>query len=184
MALTRSQNMARIKGKNTSPELAVRKGLSARGLRYRLQYRTPGGRADLAMPAKRFALFIDGCFWHGCPEHYVRPRSREEFWTAKLQENVARDRRQVAALAEAGWTVVRIWEHEVVEAPSVVVDKVLTALKESASSLNAARVVRVELIDATTDLERRHLESLTDPSACTHEERFRMTRKVGRVVHQ
>lgn len=182
MALTRSENMARIKAKNTSPELAVRKGLSARGLRYRLQFKTPGGKADLAIPSKRVALFIDGCFWHGCPEHYVRPRSREEFWTAKLKENVARDRRQVAALVSAGWTVVRIWEHEVLEAPEQVVEKVLIALENSVTSLNAERVVRVEVMDAATDLERRHLESLTDPNARRQEERIRLTRKVGRVA--
>ena len=182
MALTRSQNMARIRGRNTSPELAVRKGLTAKGLRYRLHVGTPGGKADLVMMGRRFALFIDGCFWHGCPEHYVRPRSREDFWTAKLEENVSRDRRQVAALAAAGWTVVRIWEHEVVEAPEIVVQKVLAALKQSVSSFNALRVVRVEVLDAATDLERRHLESLTDLSAKSRQERIRITRKVGRAT--
>ena len=93
MALTRSQNMSRIRGSDTRPEMVVRRALWSRGHRYRAGYKTPGGKADVAFPGKKIAVFIDGCFWHGCPAHYVRPRSREDFWSAKLLENVQRDRR-------------------------------------------------------------------------------------------
>src|SRR4051794_31349953 len=104
--------MSRIRGANTTPELIVRRGLWKCGLRYRLHAKTPGGKADIVVPSAKFALFIDGCFWHGCPEHYVRPGSRNEFWDAKLRENVDRDRRQTLKLDAEGWTVVRVWEHE------------------------------------------------------------------------
>ena len=178
MALTRSQNMARIRSTNTSPELAIRKALAAKGLRYRLHFKTPGGKADLAIPSRQFALFIDGCFWHGCPEHYVRPRSQGEFWSAKLAENVTRDRRQVKALAAEGWTVVRIWEHQAHESPEKVVQTILSALRASRSSLNNIRVAAVEVVDAATDLERRHLVRLTNAKV-SMEERVRTTHKRG-----
>src|SRR5688572_18812214 len=114
MGLNRSEQMARIKGFDTSPEIALRRALWARGLRYRLKIRTPGGRPDVVFPTERLAVFIDGCFWHGCPLHYASPRSRKDFWSAKLAENIDRDWRQSTALQAAGWCVVRLWEHEVV----------------------------------------------------------------------
>lgn len=94
MPLTRSENMARIRGKDTAPELVIRRGLWKAGIRYRLQTKTPGGKADFVVPARKLALFVDGCFWHGCPEHYVRPRTSNPFLDSKLRENVDRDRRQ------------------------------------------------------------------------------------------
>lgn len=115
MALSRSQQMSRIRGRNTGPELALRKALWAAGMRYRLHVRTPHGRPDIVFPGRTVAVFIDGCFWHGCPLHYVRPRSREAFWATKLHQNIQRDRRQTAGLESAGWRVVRVWEHEVAD---------------------------------------------------------------------
>src|SRR4051794_9890751 len=115
MPLTRSENMARIRAVDTEPEIQLRCELWRRGVRYRVEYRTPGGRADIALPARKIAIFIDGCFWHGCPEHYVRPRGPSEFWDRKLLENVTRDRRQTKGLLHAGWTPIRLWEHEVRE---------------------------------------------------------------------
>lgn len=69
-------------------------------------------RADLVFPTERVAVFVDGCYWHGCPEHGGRPMTNSAYWNAKIARNVARDRRNDAALADAGWGVVRVWEHE------------------------------------------------------------------------
>lgn len=113
------------------PELALRSELHRRGLRYRVHHEPVSGlrcRADLTFPGPRLAVFVDGCFWHRCPEHGTSPESNAPYWQAKLDRNVARDRRNDAALAEAGWTVVRIWEHEsVVEAADRVARLVLVA---------------------------------------------------------
>src|SRR5436305_4641398 len=105
MGRTRSEQMARIRGKNTSPEMLLRRALWAAGLRYRVHYRTPAGRADIALVKVQLAIYIDGCFWHGCPDHYVRPRSQADFWAAKLAQNVERDRRQTLQLETSGWKV-------------------------------------------------------------------------------
>jgi DNA mismatch endonuclease (patch repair protein) len=113
MGLSRSEQMSRIRGANTRPERLLASELWARGLRYRLRTRTRWGRPDIVFGGRRVAVFVDGCFWHGCPEHYVRPRSRTAFWAAKLAENVCRDRAQTSVLESAGWTVLRYWEHDV-----------------------------------------------------------------------
>src|SRR5689334_1387580 len=97
--------MSRIRGSNTSPERLLRLALWRRGYRYRLHARTPVGAPDIVFGRRKVAVFVDGCFWHGCPEHYVRPRTRNAFWDAKLDENFKRDRRQTLALIQAGWRV-------------------------------------------------------------------------------
>jgi DNA mismatch endonuclease (patch repair protein) len=182
MGLTRSEQMSRIRGKNTAPELWIRKGLWAAGLRYRLQFRTPGGRADIALPARKVAIFIDGCFWHGCPEHYVRPRSRNDFWDRKLAENIARDRRQTLALDAQGWRVLRIWEHEVVETPDLVISHILeVAGAQQAHTAELWRVVRVEYVAEMGNMERRHVEDLRHPERQRLDIRQRSTKKTGRV---
>jgi DNA mismatch endonuclease, patch repair protein len=109
----------------------MRKALWAAGLRYRLHLRTPYGRPDIVFPYKKVAVFIDGCFWHGCPLHYVRPRSQEEFWATKLRQNIQRDRRQTGDLESAGWRVVRIWEHELADDIGAAVLVVRSALCEA-----------------------------------------------------
>ena len=182
---TRSEQMSRIRGTDTEPELIVRRRLWAEGVRYRLHYRTPGGRADLAVPAAKFALFVDGCFWHGCPEHYVRPRSKQEFWDAKLRENVDRDCRQTLALDDCGWSVLRVWEHEVGESPEHLVREILRFVGSTRRTRKTQwRVARVEFLDPTGDLERRHLEDLRSGSERRVEEGRRSTRKLGRVVRR
>ena len=109
----RHLNMSRIRGKDTLPELILRKLLYHNGLRgYRLQYRLPG-RPDIVFVGKRIAIFIDGCFWHKCPDCFVTPKTRTEFWMNKINGNVARDARVNEQLEKDGWTVVRIWEHEI-----------------------------------------------------------------------
>src|SRR5712692_8006639 len=117
MGLSRSEQMARIRGRDTLPEIRLRRALWRAGLRFRLKHPGMRIRPDLVLScdAFRLAVFIDGCFWHGCPEHYVPPRSAIDFWAKKLAENVQRDRRQTLALECADWHVVRFWECEVIE---------------------------------------------------------------------
>jgi DNA mismatch endonuclease, patch repair protein len=116
----RSANMRANKRKDTKPELALRRALHARGYRYRKDYRLDltGARVrpDIAFTAKRVAVFVDGCFWHCCPQHGSQPANNTWYWQPKLARNVDRDRSADDALAAAGWEVVRIWEHESLEA--------------------------------------------------------------------
>ncbi|WP_091970864.1 very short patch repair endonuclease [Propionibacterium cyclohexanicum] len=102
------------RSRDTKPELAVRRLLHARGLRYRVNARPlPSSRrtADIVFPGKQIAVFIDGCFWHGCPEHYVPSKSNLAYWTPKIAANAVRDQETTQALSEAGWTVLRYWSH-------------------------------------------------------------------------
>jgi DNA mismatch endonuclease (patch repair protein) len=102
------------KARDTSPELAVRKLLHAQGLRYRVNYRPLKElrrTADIAFTRKKIAVLIDGCFWHGCPDHYTRPAANREFWDAKIARNKTRDAETDRAFTAAGWTVLRFWEH-------------------------------------------------------------------------
>lgn len=181
--LTRSQQMARIRGTNTQPELVIRRGLWRAGLRYRLHLKTVGGRADLCVPAARLAVFIDGCFWHGCPDHYVHPRSRSDFWDRKLRENVDRDRRQTLALEKAGWRVLRVWEHRIAEGPEKVLDEILATLTARRLPRRTDwRVARVVSLASDSDQERRYLEDLRRPKVQKVHEGRRSTKKVGRVT--
>ncbi|RKI15392.1 very short patch repair endonuclease [Corallococcus sp. AB030] len=163
MGLSRSEQMARIRGTNTSPELTLRRALWARGLRYRLHERTPAGRPDVVFSASRVAVFIDGCFWHGCPLHYARPRSREEFWSAKLVENVERDARQAVLLEAAGWQVVRLWEHEIITELESAVERVERAVRGGGSPWAAQLRVR-QVTEVGSGLERREIVVLSAPS--------------------
>lgn len=108
---TRSRMMAAISGRDTEPELFVRKALWARGFRYRLQDKGLPGKPDLVLPKHRAVVFVHGCFWHqhGC-SNSRRPRSRVEFWNAKLDRNVQRDTENVEALVNLGWRVGIVWE--------------------------------------------------------------------------
>lgn len=100
--------------RDTRPELAIRRLLHARGLRYRVDmapWSNKRRRADIVFTRQRLAVFIDGCFWHGCPEHATLPVTNTDYWRPKLARNIERDR-ETTAMAEAeGWRVVRIWEH-------------------------------------------------------------------------
>jgi DNA mismatch endonuclease (patch repair protein) len=104
--------MSQIRGKDTKPEILLRKTLWGHGLRYRVHYKLPG-RPDIVLVAQKVAVFVDGCFWHGCPEHAVRPKINRQFWDKKLQGNIQRDKRNRVALEKLGWKVLRFWEHEV-----------------------------------------------------------------------
>lgn len=110
-AVTRSRMMAGIRGKDTKPEIAVRKALHAQGLRFRLHAKDIPGRPDLVLPKYRAAIFVHGCFWHGhdC-ELFRLPASRPEFWAQKIESNKQRDEKVGAMLVGAGWRELTIWE--------------------------------------------------------------------------
>ncbi|MFB8398640.1 very short patch repair endonuclease [Streptomyces yangpuensis] len=110
--------MSRQASRDTTQEVAVRRLLHASGLRYRVNFPVPGIRRrtiDIAFTRARIAVFLDGCFWHGCPEHATHPKANAEWWRAKLEKNMSRDRETTAHLESAGWTVLRFWEHELPE---------------------------------------------------------------------
>lgn len=126
----RSANMRAIRRTNTKPELALRSALHRRGYRFRKDHRLDLNdgvrvRPDIAFTARKVAVFVDGCFWHVCPEHGRDPAVNEWYWAPKLRRNIERDRAADAALAAAGWLVVRVWEHESLAAA---VDAVTAAL--------------------------------------------------------
>ncbi len=103
------------RGRDTKPEVAVRSLLHRQGLRYRVNHRVPESSrrtVDIAFTRHRLAVFIDGCFWHGCPVHFVTPKTRTSFWLAKIAANRARDLESTRDLESAGWTVRRYWEHQ------------------------------------------------------------------------
>jgi DNA mismatch endonuclease (patch repair protein) len=106
--------MQRTKRRDTPAEVALRTLLHRRGFRYRIDYALPGlrRRADLVFSRDRLAVFVDGCFWHACPEHATWPKQNAEWWREKILGNAARDRDTDRRLTEIGWTVVRVWEHE------------------------------------------------------------------------
>ena len=132
-----SERMARVARRDTAPELALRRALFARGLRYRVDQSPVSGirtKADLVFKVARVAVFVDGCFWHACPEHGTLPRANRTWWAAKLEATAARDRRTDERLRTAGWTCVRVWEHE---NPFVAADRVETYVRGSAGSADS-----------------------------------------------
>jgi DNA mismatch endonuclease (patch repair protein) len=121
--------MRLVRRSGTSAEMKVRSALHRRGLRYfvdRSPMRGIRSRADVIFPRRRLALYVDGCFWHSCPLHGTRPKKNAEWWAAKLDANVKRDRATDEQLSLQGWTVIRAWEHE---SPEDVVGRVLDALR-------------------------------------------------------
>lgn len=114
---------------DTKSEVALRSELHRRGRRFRKDHLLRVGevrvRPDIVFSRRRVAVFVDGCFWHSCSEHLHVPKTNRDYWVPKLEANVARDRRVDAALHDAGWTVVRVWEHEDVIAAAERVDAVL-----------------------------------------------------------
>jgi DNA mismatch endonuclease, patch repair protein len=130
----RSANMKANRRTDTKPELALRRALHGMGYRYRKDHRLDldGGvrvRPDIVFTARRVAVFVDGCFWHCCPDHGSQPAANSWYWEPKLRRNVERDRNADAALGLAGWTVIRLWEHESLEAAVAAVLEVLPVRK-------------------------------------------------------
>ena len=115
--------------RDTAIEREIRSRLHARGLRFRVHRRLLDGsrrEVDVVFPGAKVAVFVDGCFWHGCPEHGTWPRNNAEFWRAKIEGNVRRDRDTDARLEAEGWTVVRVWEHE---APADAAQRIVDAVE-------------------------------------------------------
>lgn len=109
------KRMVSTRSRDTTPELAIRSAVHRRGLRYRVDYRPVEDlrrRADLVFRKAKVAAFVDGCYWHGCPDHWAAPKSNTSYWREKIEGNRARDRDTDQRLRNAGWTVLRIWEHE------------------------------------------------------------------------
>lgn len=127
------QSMARQRSRDTGPELAIRTRLHALGYRYRVDHRPLPAvrtRGDLVFTRARLVVFVDGCFWHQCPQHRTSPRNNSAWWAAKLAANVERDRATDQRLADAGFRVVRIWEHE---SPDEAVAMIVRALGATAA---------------------------------------------------
>jgi DNA mismatch endonuclease (patch repair protein) len=123
--------MQSTRRRDTKAELLVRSAVHRRGLRYRIDRSPLPGmrrRADLVFPSSRVAVFVDGCFWHGCPEHGTMPKNNRAWWEEKLAGNQRRDRDTDIRLQEAGWTVVRAWEHE---DPEDVAQRVVRAVRSA-----------------------------------------------------
>jgi len=170
--------MSRIRGRHTEPERVLRSLLWRAGLRYRLHAKTPVGRPDIVFVGPRVAVFVDGCFWHGCPRHYVRPRSSHEFWAAKLQTNVRRDIEQTRKLEESGWRVCRVWECQVFEHPAHAVRRIRNVVgSRTWKPSESWRVFKVVEIDAAADKERRFLCELREPRRRRSMARTRSTKK-------
>lgn len=109
-----SRRMSRLARRDTRPEVALRRALHQKGLRFRVQMKVPGNRRrtiDIAFSRARLAVYVDGCFWHGCPEHHTLPRTNSTWWTWKVELNRTRDADTDRGLKDAGWAVLRFWEH-------------------------------------------------------------------------
>ncbi|MEU9183134.1 very short patch repair endonuclease [Streptomyces sp. NPDC048484] len=134
-----SARMSRQARRDTAPEVAVRKLLHAAGHRYRLNVRVPEmsrRTIDIAFTRAKVAVFMDGCFWHGCPQHATRPKANAEWWREKLDGNMARDAETTRHLAASGWTVLRFWEHE---APGDVAERVAATVDRQRHSNRGMR---------------------------------------------
>lgn len=164
--MTRAQMMANIRGADTLPERAVRRALWATGLRYRKNVRVDGVRADIVFRKSQVLVFLDGCFWHGCPKHFVLARRNRGFWLTKLRENVSRDRQQTIWLESRGWRVLRYWEHDVADRLGEIVTSIMDAVAHPRRT-RRKRQWRIADIEILSDgRERRRLEDLQAPDVC------------------
>lgn len=127
------QSMTSNRGRDTIPELAVRSAAHRLGLRFRVNARPISElrrTADLVFSRQRVAVFVDGCFWHGCPIHYTAPAAHSDYWADKLAANTARDRETDEKLRAAGWTVIRCWEHDEPSAVAAEVERIVRSLRD------------------------------------------------------
>lgn len=171
-------NMANIRGRDTSPEMLLRKALWKNGFRFRVNFRVVGIRPDIVFTARKLVVFVDGCFWHGCPQHYVMPRTRPKFWSDKLETNTRRDRKQTISLMENGWRVLRFWEHEIVsDLARVAMDVANAYLDPAILFRDRAMVIKVETACPNGTLERWYIENLISDQAPYQELRPRKPKK-------
>lgn len=119
--------MSRVKNKNTELEIKFRKALWADGLRYKLKSKLQG-KPDLVFVGAKVAVFIDGCFWHGCPEHGQTPATNTEFWQDKIHKNMKRDLQVNEALTQEGWKVIRVWQHDIKQDLQACITKIKSAV--------------------------------------------------------
>lgn len=127
----RSRIMSSVRGRDTKPEIAFRHSLWKRGYRYRNHYKIGSYRADIALPSKKIAIMIDGCFWHGCPIHFKMPKSNLRYWKSKIKGNMLRDRKTNRYLSASGWKVLRFWEHDIGSRLDVCMGRVDAAYKSA-----------------------------------------------------
>jgi len=130
--------MQRVRQKNTSAESALRRELHAHGIRYRVQVRVlikPRRVADVAFSGLRVAVFVDGCFWHGCPAHATWPKQNADFWRTKIEANMARDNDTDERLRAEGWKIIRVWAHE---EPKVAAGRIAHILERRRESMHRA----------------------------------------------
>lgn len=130
----RRRMMSRIKGRDTVPELILRRSAWAFGLRYRLQYRIGRARPDMVFIGAKLAVFVDGCFWHGCPLHSTIPKNNRKFWRRKLTRNLERDVETSQWLEANGWRVLRLWEHEIEASPADCARRIAAILGKTGKS--------------------------------------------------
>ena len=107
--------MSSIRGKNTKPEMQVRRKVWSLGKRYRIHDRTVVGTPDISNKSKRVAIFIDGCFWHGCKRCYVEPKTNTQYWRNKIQRNRTRRQKVLQELKDENWNIFQVWEHQIVQ---------------------------------------------------------------------
>ncbi len=127
------KSMQGNRSRDTKPEMAVRSAVHRRGIRFRVSARPQpelARTADLVLRKTRIAVFVDGCYWHGCPDHHTKPATNVQYWANKIARNIERDSETTAYLQQAGWTVLRFWEHE---DPEAVADRVQEAVQSTLS---------------------------------------------------
>lgn len=134
----RSRLMAQIRSTGTGPERRLRCALWTAGLRYRLRNTLPG-KPDVVFPAAKVAVFVDGCFWHGCPLHGRVPHANQAFWLKKFTRNIARDLAADAALTALGWLPLRLWEHEIEQDLVGCVYRIMVAVRDRQTQAAPAR---------------------------------------------
>jgi len=129
---TRSYNMSKIRGKDTKPELLVRKYLHSQGFRYRLHLKTLPGKPDIVLPKYKVVIFVNGCFWHGHADckYYVVPKTRTDWWLNKITTNIKNDRLATSELLAGGWKVIDVWECEL---KKKIINQTLLSLKSKIS---------------------------------------------------
>lgn len=127
--------------RDTAPEVAIRRSLHAVGFRFRVNFRLAGSRrsVDIALTRPRVAVFVDGCFWHGCPIHGTWPKANARFWREKIEANRRRDQDTDRRLTEAGWHVIRIWEHEDFDGAAKRIARVVRQRTPKSANTTAAR---------------------------------------------
>lgn len=120
----RSQTMAKIRSKNTSPEIILRKLLWLQGKRFRIHDKTIYGTPDISNKTRKIAIFVDGCFWHGCKRCYVPPKTNSDYWKNKYKKNKERRKKVLKALTKEDWKIIQIWEHELKINPHRTLEKI------------------------------------------------------------